>query len=569
MEAEMGVSPISLLPLPPEEQAIKNIMWSLEDEAAAFEAEQTAAPQAAQGFVRAPVWQPPPPEVTYSGLLAGYEEEDPWFGVQTTIWDEGDAGQSGMPFLPPAPSYQIPGEAHALSEFLSLPEQPGTSQAEASAADRAAAQRWQQQLAGLQAVGDPLGVPAPPAPSAGDFYGPPPIPPQFPSLSQQQQPSGSQGAGATGDSGNTGVSSHEGEGDNEMESLRKDKEKPKFRYPRSRVRRNETAKESWRKRFAAKAAAYRATLPNQKGVKVTAALLNFDGASTSGVGAGGASGEVSRPNPGKMAASGSSASEETTSQGSLSATHPVQPTGLVVSEGSISITLISGETISFAHPPSPAPPDTPAHYRLPVVPREAIQTEFDIRKALLHLMNNSPYLHLSVIHGLLRRPVLDSSEVEALVIRCQALVHHAMSKCLGSIFPAEPYRLKERLAVRFLIFEALVICIQLLGPAMKAEMWFPQLVAAVPTDFTSFPRVYSPDAHLNLHLSKLLSEGLELLKKGKRPSLQLTFEIKRLLFAPGVAPRAIPERMRKKMWPRQEKSREEEQEESETTSDED
>ncbi|KAL8452871.1 hypothetical protein Emed_001169 [Eimeria media] len=496
---------------------------------------------------------------------------------------EGPQAVVGSPraLAPPVPSA---GNLHSLSAspglFPALQQQQQLSTSQAAPV----AHGWQQDHGGSQEVEEPQGVVgfpealAPPSPSAKDLHGSP-ASSDLLSLLLQRQPSSRQGAGAAGgaagDSEASSVSSSEEEGDIELPPSKKskrDKEEAKKGSSMLTTSRNEPQLPAWRRRFIERAAALK---EKKDGQKVTLALLNFREATSSGAGP---SQEMSPSTSGERAAGGPSASPrastssgETASGESPSATSQVQASDLVISEGFLTITMNTGETVSFAHPPLPVPAEAPAHYRLPHVPPEAIKTEFQVDPALVGPTNRGPWDHLVVIKKLFLQPVLNAKDVEAIVLRCQALVRHLMTKCVSKVAHTDPYELKEKLGLRFIVMETLVNCIQVLGPAMNPHKWFPQLVATVPMESTPYSR---RRAHVNTRVAKLLAEALQDLTKGRRPSLQLTTDIKSLLFSPNIAPRNIPKDIIKEWWPefqkpseepREEKPQEKEQQESEET----
>ncbi|KAL8446168.1 hypothetical protein Emag_004798 [Eimeria magna] len=214
----------------------------------------------------------------------------------------------------------------------------------------------------------------------------------------------------------------------------------------------------------------------------------------------------------------------------------LQPGGLEVVEGSMSIVLQTGEKITFPHPPIPTPPDTPLHYRLPLVPPEALQTHFLTNVALSSYCCASVWPPLVVIRTQLRKPALDAVDVTQVIAACQQVLKYLLTKHTGLVTLLHASKAVERLSIRYLCLEALVTCIQLLGPSMRPEEWFGQLVTEIPIKFrlTSIHR--SPAAWFNTKLLWLLTEALIQLKAGKRPSLELTESIKKKLFSRKTAP---------------------------------
>ncbi|KAL8441739.1 hypothetical protein Emag_006926 [Eimeria magna] len=610
METEMGLLPFSSEPLPlSETQAVNNIMWDLKDEAVLFEFQKTAAQQPTQTFFQASQWQTPAADFAYPQPMTGYEANQ-WSGPEAWMWGEDESLFSGAPMFSSMPSHQGPRDATASTQLVPMLQQPpiiesapAATAATAAAAAAPAAQAWQQQQAELQMVGGPLvaesshgvggplvaesshgvggpqraggsqqvgsppeiegspGAFAPPAPSAGGVPASVSAPELFFLL--QQQTSGRQNIPerhpSEASSPSPSSSSSEDESDSEPSPTRKRKRDNDEAQEDSSVRKAshkkheqalsqkgpspETGKD---KAIIRRRRKYR---PNM----VTAAMRTFRNASSSSIVGVEASKEnapsrssLSAPEPSESAQA-SSSREATKSQESTSGAPQVQPSSSVVNEGFLSISLNTGETIFFAHPPLPTPPSAPAHYRLPVVPSEAIRTRFRIEKALVGPLRRDPWPHFNSIWRLFQRPELNSKEVKELVICFQYLVRHMLTKYRTKIAQMDPSRAKGSLGLRFLAFEAIVNGIQLLGPAMNPQQWFPQLVASVPTTYISFSAINSPTAFLNNRLARLLRDGLEKLSKGTRPSPELTTEAKSLLFSSDVAPRSIPKWIRR-IW---------------------
>ncbi|KAL8455109.1 hypothetical protein Emag_001046 [Eimeria magna] len=467
------------------------------------------------------------------------------------------------PWAPPAPptpwapmpfAGNLYGPAVAPDSFSLQQQHFSSSQAEAAAETAAAAQGWPQHHRGPSGAGGPWESTAAPAPSAGDFHGSAASAGSLSSL-QQRQDGSSQGAGPAGDSGASSVSTSREQGDSEPPSLKRKRDKEDGK--KGSLMHTASKKKHKLSNLSRSSQQVKETIPKKKRQKLTVDLIE---ATSTRVGKG-PSGALSPSTSSESVSRGSPTSSETstvngeaTSGATTSGESPsvtsqdLQDSGLVVSEGFLTITLLTGEEISFPHPPEPVPVDTPAHYRLPRVPSEAIQTEFQIDEALVGPTNRSPWNHLDIVINLLLQNELNSKEVEAIMLRCQALVRHMMTKCLSDVAHTDPFTVKERLGVRFVILETLVICIQLLGPAMKPHRWFPQLLATVPTEFNMNPRIVTTRALMHFRLSKLLAKGLKILMQGKRPSLQLTTKIKSLLFSPYFAPRNIRKHIRKEWW---------------------
>ncbi|KAL8440697.1 hypothetical protein Emag_007812 [Eimeria magna] len=546
MEAEMNVLPLPSQPLPPSEsQAISEILRDLRYEVLLFENEQTAPQQTIQGFSQAPA-----PEPTYPSPTTIYEEAQ-WPGSQAWMWQEGEEGPLGG-FLPPMPPNESPYAAAAHPQLESLRQEPPSISSAASAeaaALAAAAHPWHQHVGGLGGVGGPegeggaqwvagrAGVPKQPSPSSATAFE------SFPLLQQQpqpQQPSSSQEAAAPEESGALSVSSAQEKAGSQSPPSKK------LMMAEDKAKRQSSVQEAppkkprvWLIHLYDKPPPKRQRQKPRR--KQTAALRTYNEVS--------ASADVIPSTSGVSALKQSASSQETTSIEFKSGAPQAQPGGSEVGKGFLTVTLKTGETISFAHPPLPTPPDAPPHYRLPVVRPEVIRRRFRITEALTAGDNSNIWAHLNVVRKLLLQPALNRGDAKELVIRSQSLVRYMLTKYRSPVAPADHSRAKEKMSVRFLGFEALVNAVQLLGPAMHPEQWFPHLVAAVPTDYQNTSPINSLATYMNVHLIEKLAEGLKELKKGRRPSATLTTEIKTLLFDPDIALRNISLKVRE-IWRR-------------------
>ncbi|KAL8452864.1 hypothetical protein Emed_001162 [Eimeria media] len=591
LEAEMNLPPLPSQSVPVNEShAINQLMWKLKDEALLFELEQAEAQQTIQDFPQTPAAEP-----TYPGPITPYEEYQ-WLGPQASMWEEEEASFLEALLFPPTPSHQTPYDAaEPLQSGSLLQELPSVSSAAsaAAAAPAAAADAWHQHVGGPQAAGGsqgaeglqllegaqgveglqevegpqevqgsqevaaPAGAPTPPSPSSG---------PDSLSLLQQQpeqqQLSSSQEAAASGESGALSVSSAaEDAGSHPQPSKKRKKADDKAKRESSVQETPEKKHKVWKFHFCEKPPPKQRRRATRE--KVTSALRIYNEVS--------ASGDTIPSTSGVRAPGQPSASQETTNKQTGTGAPQAQPSGPQVGDGLLTVKLHTGETISFAHPPLPTPPNAPPHYRLPLVRPEVIRRHFSISEALVSGIIGSIWGHLNPIRRLFLKPELSIEDVNELVVRTQSVVRHMMTKYQSPVTNLDPTRAKQKLGLRFLGFEVLVIAIQLLGPAMHPEDWFPHLVAAVPTDYQNTSYINTAAAVVNVRLAEMLAEALEQLKRGLRPSLMLTTEIKILLFSPNVAPRTVPQRAREIFGRAIEnlEAEEEEEEEEETSSAED
>ncbi|KAL8436948.1 hypothetical protein ACSSS7_001312 [Eimeria intestinalis] len=180
--------------------------------------------------------------------------------------------------------------------------------------------------------------------------------------------------------------------------------------------------------------------------------------------------------------------------------------------------------------PPPAPPMPPAthlYYRLPVVLSGPIRRSFSSREAFRHRSRRSPKTILPMIHRLLTQPTITTVEADLLVSNCEQLASHLYGHHRGQLSNKKPCAAASSLARRYVYAEILFCAIQVLGPAMRAENWWPYLMNLIASEYVAPAACRNSAAN---RLAQRLSAALALLKNGIRPSLKDTVDLKRELF---------------------------------------
>ncbi|KAL8436949.1 hypothetical protein ACSSS7_001313 [Eimeria intestinalis] len=222
----------------------------------------------------------------------------------------------------------------------------------------------------------------------------------------------------------------------------------------------------------------------------------------------------------------------TSHEGEVPMAHAALQQGAAVPETSVAV----DSPAVLAGLPPPAPPmaqETHLYFRLPILKPGKISKTFHLGRAFSPIGSPSPHPHLSIIRMLLTRPSITPEEAEELIKSCEELVTCLLRFHTGPVDGRKPSRVAYVLARRFLSLEALFTVIQILGPAMRAELWWSDLVSAIPTEvyFPKPPR--KPKVLEGVLLAKRLSSALASLKSGVRPSLEETIAIKRMIFKEG------------------------------------
>ncbi|KAL8442051.1 hypothetical protein Emed_007426 [Eimeria media] len=478
LESELGLAAPTPQPLPPtENEAVTSIVSSLKEASLLFEVQQVSSGLLETSL--SPLFEEGPSSI---GLIA--QEGDQWSGQGTGIWHEG-GGPFGAP-LAPGPEPLVPPHG-SLEGIFTTPDL-----------------LFLQQLQGL---------PSSEAAAAADGEGA--SRPSFFSKEEETDPPPPKKARG-----------HFGEAPSQSLLHTAILGKPQQTQPQQQYFRPSVAPAK--------------TTP--QGPPMQSDLL----ASSSGVvssPSGAASAQMSLSMPQAPGPSGSpqpSTSWQSPESTAQSNAELLQPSAtLQVAEGSITIVPATGEKITFPHPPLPTPPNTPRHYRLPLVPAEAVQTHFLTHAVLSGTCCRGIWDPLSVIRTRLRKRVLNSVEVTQVIAACQQVVKYLLRKHTNDLRFLNPSKATERLAMRYLCLEALVNCVQSIGPSMKPEEWFFHLVRAVPVHFRLTSVHRSSASRFNTKLLVLLQQALTELRAGRRPSLKLTKEIKKKLFCSKVSPSSL------------------------------
>ncbi|KAL8455632.1 hypothetical protein Emag_000562 [Eimeria magna] len=236
-------------------------------------------------------------------------------------------------------------------------------------------------------------------------------------------------------------------------------------------------------------------------------------------------------------------------QSEVPSTSPdAESTSFLVEAGIIPPTSPSYTQISIQFPlPPPAPvmPDnTHLYYRLPVfIPTTKDPYVFNASHAFKRFRISKLLTdELRTIRFYLAQRSLDSLRAQLLAESCERLVNVLIHEHTTNIEEREHRHAAEILGRRYLALEGLFCAIQVLGPLMKAETWWPRLIQEVPTSFSRGILVSSRRSTELFALAKRLSEATESLKRGVRPGEEETITLKRDLF------KSAPRRFSDSMW---------------------
>ncbi|KAL8454204.1 hypothetical protein Emed_000462 [Eimeria media] len=194
----------------------------------------------------------------------------------------------------------------------------------------------------------------------------------------------------------------------------------------------------------------------------------------------------------------------------------------------VEITLKSGLVIKIPHPPRPMPPNTHPYYRLPTVPPDAIKSRFYVGFVFLPGTVNNIIGHLAIMREQLIKRELDERDVHIIIHESQYLLKYLLVWQRRPLEPDQPNQALTRIGMRYLCLEGLLNAVQLLGPAMHPQDWFPLIVEEIPITYHR-PRIFGRPKSVK-NLIYRFTEALAELKRGVRPSLSETLYLKRILF---------------------------------------
>lgn len=188
--------------------------------------------------------------------------------------------------------------------------------------------------------------------------------------------------------------------------------------------------------------------------------------------------------------------------------------------------------------PSPVPrmpPSTHLYYRTPELEPEVQLPWFDVEKAFSEPpITVKVYPCLLEARQLLAKEKLDISDAANLMHTAGSLVKCLLFTIQGRVERA-PQKAVRVLGLRYLLMDALLSVVSVLGPFMRAEQWWSSLAERISS-------AYYPDDSFNISdksfmvkgICERLSAALNLMKKGIRPCVSETLWLKKALFGSGL-----------------------------------
>ncbi|KAL8273229.1 hypothetical protein Esti_002845 [Eimeria stiedai] len=160
-------------------------------------------------------------------------------------------------------------------------------------------------------------------------------------------------------------------------------------------------------------------------------------------------------------------------------------TGGTQAPGFVEIDMGSGSVVRIPHPPPAMPANTHPYYRLPPVPSEPIPVSFQEDSFSEGRGCRAISECLSQVRSLLAQPRLTLYDTQQLVFLGEQIVKFLFKMHRHPVEGRSSSSVCHVFGVRFLCMDALVSMVEVLGPAMNPQTWFPSLVASIPTTYES------------------------------------------------------------------------------------
>ncbi|CDI85900.1 hypothetical protein, conserved [Eimeria praecox] len=174
----------------------------------------------------------------------------------------------------------------------------------------------------------------------------------------------------------------------------------------------------------------------------------------------------------------------------------------------------------------------------PLMLQSAISASVDFKRAVTGpagLRSALPYLQRA--QELLLKERLLPIDLSELAEAAENLVRHGMHYEVQDVAQHHTYRAVERLAIRFLLLDAVVSALIVLGQTPDPALW-ERFTASIAhsAPFTTERINYSPRANFFYSLAQDLSSAIRVLKTGRRPRPAELIKIKRMLFCMPSSP---------------------------------
>lgn len=178
-------------------------------------------------------------------------------------------------------------------------------------------------------------------------------------------------------------------------------------------------------------------------------------------------------------------------------------------------------------------PDTPARhpfFSLPTLQAGVIPKLFDAQRTLISGISRRHAMEiLCKMHRLLSKEFLNQEQTVLLMAHAEliaAFLYHQQRK---ELHVTETRRALEDVATRFMAFDAIIAAFQVTGQPVP-EDWWCDFAAQIPHTFPELPSGRRRTLRLHRDLKESLMKGMVLLKSGVRPSNNVLFKAKYLLF---------------------------------------
>ncbi|KAL8435292.1 hypothetical protein Efla_002547 [Eimeria flavescens] len=199
------------------------------------------------------------------------------------------------------------------------------------------------------------------------------------------------------------------------------------------------------------------------------------------------------------------------------------------SEGSSSS---AAQQASLPPPASVMPFGSHLYYRLPVLASGSLRRTFNYEFVTKHRpFDRLPIRAVRLMRKYLSKPGLHINEAQELLAASERVANYVAHTQHTSLYSSPLPDAVDGFGRRYIMLEAIFCTIQVLGPAMVADRWWPQFAERIAAEYPKVHASIYPKRRVWFNLACRLISALELLKNGVRPSLEDTVQLKRDLFS--------------------------------------
>lgn len=184
------------------------------------------------------------------------------------------------------------------------------------------------------------------------------------------------------------------------------------------------------------------------------------------------------------------------------------------------------------YPPSLVPPGSHPFFNLPALHPGVVPRTLNLNRACSYgIAAPSAHSLLNQARAVFVKDSLSQDDADTLVDLLERIISHCYYHQQGAVVTRRYIRVCDTLAIRFLLFDAIVSGFMVLRQ-FPSRLWWQGFVKVIPHRFTGRTerRYRGPQSSRHELLASALSKALETLKTGVRPSRSTLFKLKYMLF---------------------------------------